>query len=149
MDPNFIHLRLHTEYSLSDGLLTIPSLVEKALAYSMPALAITDLSNLYATVKFYQAAIQLGIKPIIGVDLQLVNEKNNNHSSRLTLLCQTNLGYKNLLKLISRAYLEGQENGKPRIKKSWLENNSEGLIALSGGEEGDIGLALLSKDHET
>ena len=76
MEPTFVHLRLHTEYSLRDGILTIPGLMEKAAAYGMPAMAITDISNLYATVKFYQAAIETGVKPVIGVDLWVVNEKN-------------------------------------------------------------------------
>lgn len=147
MDPNFVHLRLHTEYSLSDGLLTISSLMEKATQFSMPAIAITDISNLYATVKFYQEAFKAGIKPIIGVDLWIAQSKPK-ESSRITLLCQTNEGYKNLLKLVSQSYLEGQQTDKPLIQKAWLETLSPGLIALSGGLEGDIAQALLSHDTE-
>lgn len=147
MQPNFVHLRLHTEYSLKDGLLVIPSLMEQAAAFGMPAIAITDLGNLYATVKFYTEAFRAGIKPIIGVDLGISHEKNPKESSRLTLLCQTNEGYKNLLKLVSRSYLDGQSSGKPLLQKSWIEEHSEGLIALSGAQEGDIGLALLAQDN--
>ena len=146
MKPNFVHLRLHTEYSLTDGLLQIPELMEKALSFQMPAIAITDLSNLYATVKFYQEAMSAGIKPIIGIDLYVVDDKNNNDQTRLTLLCQNNLGYKNLLKLISKSYLDGQSTGIPRIEKAWLESLSAGLIALSGAQEGDIGQAILAND---
>ena len=148
MNPAFIHLRLHTEYSLSDGIVTLSSLMEKATAIAMPAIAITDISNLYATVKFYQAAFQAGIKPIIGVDIWVVNDKKAKESYRLTLLCQTNEGYRNLLKLVSKSYLKGQATGKPLIEKSWLSSLSSGLIALSGGLEGDIGQAIL-EDEET
>jgi DNA polymerase-3 subunit alpha len=148
MEQYFVHLRLHTEFSLSDGLITLPGLMEKATAECMPALGITDLGNLYATIKFYQAAIAAGIKPIIGVDLRVVNEKHPKLSSRITLLCQSNVGYQNLLKLISKSYLEGQAEGGPTIQKSWLASLSEGLIALSGAMEGDIGQALLAKDPD-
>lgn len=150
MNPDFIHLRLHTEYSLSDGILAIPSLLEKTKANAMHSVAITDICNLYGTVKFYQQAWKAGIKPIIGVDIHLTNPENSNSKPfLLTLLCQNNEGYKNLLKLISKAHLEGQESGAPLIEKSWLETFADGLIALSGGMEGDIGQALLSKDLET
>src|SRR3990167_9546370 len=93
MGLNFIHLHLHTEYSIYDGLLTIPALIEKALAFRMPAIAITDLNNLYATVKFYQAAITAGIKPILGADLYIAHDKKTNEPYRFTFLCQTNQGY--------------------------------------------------------
>lgn len=147
MEPNFVHLRIHTEYSLSDGLLVIPSLMEKAAACHIPALAITDISNLYATVKFYQAALAAGIKPIIGVDLYVAGTGNDAKDSfLLTLLCQTQTGYQNLLKLISKSYLEGQQSGKPVVQRAWLEALSDGLIALSGAEEGDIGKAILAKN---
>lgn len=147
MEPTFVHLRLHTEYSLKDGLITISSLIEQTTAYAMPAIAITDLCNLYATVKFYQAAFKGGIKPIIGVDLRVVDENKPKDIYHLTLLCQSNAGYKNLLKLVSKSYLEGQASGQPIIKKSWLPSLSQGLIVLSGGQEGDIGRALLAQDQ--
>lgn len=147
MQPKFVHLRLHTEFSLSDGLLTIPALMEKAAASQMPAIGITDLSNLYATVKFYQAALDAGIKPIIGADLRILNEATKK-TERLTLLCQHNQGYKNLVKLISRSFLEGQQDGEPTIKKDWIASLSDGLIALSSMES-DIGLALLNHDTRT
>lgn len=148
MDPKFIHLRLHTEYSLSDGLLTIPTLMEKAAGFNMPAIAITDKANLYATVKFYQAAFKAGIKPIIGIDVQVANTPQAKESFLLTLLCQTHVGYKNLLHLVSRSYQEGQSTGLPLVQKAWLAACTEGLIALSGGLEGDVGQALLSRDQD-
>lgn len=148
MGKNFVHLHIHTEYSLSDGLLHIPTLMKKATEFGMPAMAITDLCNLYGTVKFYQAALAAGIKPIIGVDVWIENHHLPNTPSRLTLLCQSNEGYQHLLKLISRSYLEGQAQDKPIIQKEWLVEFSSGLIALSGGQEGDIGQALLAQDHE-
>ncbi len=149
MEENFIHLRIHTEYSLRDGLTVISSLMEKTAALNMPAIAITDLGNLYAAVKFYQAALQAGIKPIIGADLHLANPAQAQAPFRLSLLCQTQTGYKNLLKLISLSHLQGQSSGQPLVQREWLNTYHEGLIALSGAQEGDIGQALLVNDLET
>src|SRR5689334_14371256 len=104
MEPKFIHLRIHTEYSLSDGIVQIKPLIETAVKYNMPAVAVTDLNNLFAVVKFYQEALNMGVKPIIGADIWLENEKQLAQPFRLTLLCQNQLGYKNLLKLISQSY---------------------------------------------
>ncbi|OGT63035.1 MAG: DNA polymerase III subunit alpha [Gammaproteobacteria bacterium RIFCSPHIGHO2_12_FULL_45_12] len=150
MEPTFVHLRLHTEFSLSDGLLPIDTLMKFARESGMPALAITDLGNLYATIKFYKAALAHGIKPIIGVDLTVIDPKQPKTSGRLTLLCQNNQGYQNLLTLVSKSFLEGQQgHQKPTIQAAWLgEGLSNGLIALSGGMEGDIGQALLAQDQE-
>lgn len=147
MQPTFIHLRLHTEYSISDGLLTIPALMTKLIAFNMPAVAITDLCNMFATVKLYKAAIETGIKPIIGADIYIAKSLSSKQTYRLTLLCQNEEGYRNLVKLISRSYIEGQKTEKPIIQKSWLSEHSSGLIALSGAEEGDIGFALLSHNQ--
>src|SRR3990167_4641953 len=148
MEPKFVHLRLHTEFSLSDGLLQVPGIMDKATAYAMPAIAVTDLGNLYATIKFYKAAQAAGIKPIIGVDISIANDVNIEAPHRLTLLCQNNEGYQNLLKLVSRSFLEGQSTGdRPLVQKEWLNTLSTGLIALSGAEMGDIGQALLTRDQ--
>ena len=150
MEPSFIHLRLHTEYSIRDGLVRIPELMEKTKALKMPAVAFTDLGNLYATIKFYQEAVDEGIKPIIGVDLLVSDDiKANKDTYRLTLLCQNNTGYQNLLKLVSRSFLEGQVSGLPVVLQSWLSSDTDGLIALSGAHEGNIGKALLVNDLET
>ena len=149
MEPKFIHLRMHTEFSLSDGLLQVPGIMEKAANCAMPAVAISDLGNLYATVKFYQAAMSAGIKPIIGVDMRLVDEDKTEAPFRLTLLCQNNEGYQNLLKLVSKSFLEGQSLGdKPMVHKAWVEAHANGLIALSGAQQGDIGQALLARDYK-
>jgi DNA polymerase-3 subunit alpha len=146
MNTHFIHLRLHSEYSLSDGLIQIDELIEKTLDYQMPAVAITDQSNLFSVIKFYQAAINAQIKPLIGVDIWLENDKQANDPYRLTLFCQHIQGYKNLLELISRSFIEGQAHGKAIIQRAWLTELGEGLIVLSGAEEGDLGYALLENN---
>lgn len=150
MEPKFIHLRLHSEFSLKDGLLRVPDIMKKASEDHMPAVGITDLSNLYATVKFYTKALGAGIKPIIGVDVIIDEEhKSGNKRYRLTLLCQNNTGYQNLLKLVSRGYLAGQQDGEyATITKEWLEPLTDGLIALSGNHYGDIGQALLANNDK-
>jgi len=145
MSPGFVHLRLHSEYSLSDSVVRVPELIAAVAAAGMPAVAITDQNNLFAMVKFYRQALQGGVKPIIGVDLAVREEGERREPSRLTLLCQNQDGYRNLSRLISRAYLEGQERGVPRIERSWLSSaNLAGLIALSGALEGDVGRALVN-----
>lgn len=144
MNPSFIHLRLHTEYSLIDGLISIDELMEVAAKIGMPAIAVTDNTNLFATVKFYKAAIEAGIKPIIGADCWLFNPQQPKQPFRFTLLCQSAQGYQNLTRLITRTYLEGQQHGMPMLQWEWLQEGSAGLIVLSGGREGDIGQALLA-----
>ena len=146
MEPRFIHLRLHTEYSLIDGLVQIKPLVDEAVKCRMPAPAITDQANLFGMVKFYQAAMNVGVKPIIGADLWLENDTQAKQPFRLTVLCQNQQGYKNLLKLLSQGYREGQAHGKAIINRDWLKDETEGLIALSGAKEGDVGQALLADD---
>ncbi|MGD8796636.1 MAG: DNA polymerase III subunit alpha, partial [Thiohalophilus sp.] len=147
MDP-FVHLHLHTEYSLVDGLVRIKPLVKAAAKAGMPAVAVTDQCNLFGMVKFYKAAIAAGIKPIIGVDAWLYNEEDPNQPSRLVLLCQNNAGYLNLTRLVSRSYIEGQHRGQPTLSREWLQGCTDGLIALSGGREGDVGQALLNGNQE-
>jgi len=142
--PRFIHLHLHTEYSLIDGLIGVKPLMRALTAMHMPAVAITDHCNLFALVKFYRAAQSAGIKPIIGAEVSIANMPNDQKPSKLVLLCQNETGYKNLTRLISRAYLEGQHTDQPLIQKLWLADMCEGLIALSGGRLGDIGQAILA-----
>ncbi len=146
MEPRFIHLRLHTEYSLIDGLVQIDRLIDKAQQYRMPAVAVTDQSNLFSVVKFYQAAMSVKIKPILGADIWLENNKTPKDPYRLTLFCQNDRGYKNLLELISRSFVAGQAHGKAIIQRAWLTEFADGLIVLSGAEEGDLGQALLAHD---
>jgi DNA polymerase-3 subunit alpha len=143
MTASFVHLRLHTEYSIEDSVIRIHSLVERAKTLKLPALALTDQMNVFGAVKFYRAMIQAGIKPILGVDAYLENPNSQHNPFRCVLLCQNRQGYHRLLQLISRAYLERSSTHLPVIKKAWLEENSEGLIALSGGLKGDIGQALI------
>ena len=141
MSPSFVHLRLHTEYSLVDGLIRIKPLVKRVAAAGMPAVAVTDSSNLFALIKFYKAALVAGVKPIIGVDAWV---RRDEEPTRLVLLCQNQDGYRHLTQLVSRSFLEGQWQGRPVLDWTWLPGNTEGLIALSGGRDGELGSALLN-----
>jgi len=143
MSIEFVHLRLHTEYSLIDGVVRIKPLMKQVAAQGMPAVAITDHLNLFGLVKFFKAAQGAGIKPIAGVDL-LLDEGEGSPPSHLTLLCQNEAGYRNLTRLITRLYLEGQTGLQPLLQRDWLIPCASGLIALSGGRQGDVGRALLS-----
>ena len=155
MQSVFVHLHLHTEYSLVDGIVRVEPLVEAAAEAGMPAVAVTDQCNLFAMVKFYRAAQARGIKPIIGVELwvqgvapEADTQKASHGASplhRLVLLCQSDAGYRNLTRLVSRSYTEGQQRGIPIVHKDWITGSSEGLIALSGGRMGDVGQALLGR----
>jgi DNA polymerase-3 subunit alpha len=139
----FVHLRLHTEYSLIDSVVRVAPLMEAVAGAGMPAVALTDQNNLFAMVKFYRAALARGVKPLIGVDLLVREGTEREPPSRLTLLCQSQSGYRNVTRLVSRAYLEGQQRGVPMIERAWLTRETlEGLIGLSGAAEGDVGRAL-------
>jgi DNA polymerase-3 subunit alpha len=144
MPANFVHLRVHSEYSLVDSVVRIRDLVSGVAAAGMPAVALTDESSLFALVKLYARAESQGIKPLIGADLWLAKSAEVDHTSRVTLLCQNEEGYRNLSRLVSRSYLEGQQHGLPVVEHAWLSAHSAGLIALSGAREGDLGLALLA-----
>jgi DNA polymerase-3 subunit alpha len=147
--PSFVHLRVHTEYSLVDGVVRVPQLMEAAAAAGMPAVALTDECNLFAMVKFYRAALSAGVKPIVGVDLLLREPGERAEPSRFTLLCQNLEGYRNLTRLLSRAYLEGQRRDVPLLERAWLTPQSvRGLIALSGAQAGDIGRALTGRRRD-
>lgn len=144
--PSFIHLKVHSEYSLVDGLVRVPELVNKAVELSQPAIALTDFANFYALIKFYSAAIAKGVKPLCGCDLLVTGDKGENNSGVFTFLIKNNEGYQNLIKLISKSYKEGQRRGKVFTQANWIEEYSTGLIVLSGAREGDIGQALLNED---
>ena len=144
MTSPFIHLHVHSEYSLADGIIRIDDLIDSANRLGMPAVAVTDLGNLFAMVKFYRTAVAAGIKPIIGADVWVVNPTDTLKPFRLLLLCQNSTGYRNLCRLLTDAYRLGQHQGKPCINKDWLADHTNGLIALSGAQAGDIGQALLS-----
>ncbi len=144
----FVHLRLHTEYSLTDSTIRIKPLMKAVEKAGMPSVAITDLNNFFGLVKFYKAAMGAGIKPVFGVDILLVDETGSDTLFHLILLCQSNTGYRNLTKLISRAWQQGQVLGIPRMQRSWVAEFSEGVIMLSGGRDGDVGQALLAGNTE-
>ena len=149
--PTFIHLRMHSEYSVSDGIVRIDDVVEKAVADNMPALALTDLSNLFGMVKFYERARSRGIKPIIGCEVWIENESDRDKPSRLLLLCKSYSGYLLLCRLLSRAYRENQYRSRAEVKKSWFNSNeigTEGLIALSGGHLSEINMVLTQDDFD-
>ena len=141
--PHFIHLRLHTEYSIVDGLVRIDDAIKSAAQDHQPALAITDLSNLFGMVKFYKAARSKGIKPIIGCDVWISNEEQRDKPSRLLLYVKNHTGYLQLCELLSQSWLINQHLGRAEIRREWLEALPPGgLIALSGAQFGDIGLAI-------
>src|SRR5260370_8763259 len=132
MSPGLVHLRLHTEYSLGDSVVRVPELVTAVAAAGMPAVAVTDQSNLFAMVKFYREALKAGVKPLVGVDLLVREEGERQPPTRLTLLCQSPGGYRNLARLVSRAYPEGQERGTPCLDRGSLSPpHLDGLIGLS------------------
>lgn len=147
--PAFVHLRCHSEYSIVDGIVRIDDYVKQALADKIPALALTDLSNLFGAIKFYKAARSKGIKPIIGCDIWLENTENRDQPSRLLLLCQSQAGYLLLCQLLSRAFLTNQYRGRAEFKREWfVECGTEGLILLSGAQTGDVGQACLQDNLE-
>jgi DNA polymerase-3 subunit alpha len=144
----FVHLRTHTEFSVVDGTLRVDDAVSRAAADGQAALAITDLSNLFATVKFYGKARKAGVKPLIGADVWLQPQGGDKQPSRLLLLVQNKRGYLNLCELLSRAWLSNQQRSQAWLEWDWLEQLHEGLIALSGADMGAIGQALLARDVE-
>ena len=149
MSGSFVHLHCHTEYSLVDGIVRIKPLVGAVSEAGMPAVAVTDQGNLFAMVKFYRAAIGKGVKPIVGADLWVEDPEAPEGRSRVILLCRNAVGYRCLTRLISRSYMEGQHGETPVVARAWLEEDHEGMIALSGGAEGEVGRALLAGDAET
>ncbi|MGO2418984.1 MAG: DNA polymerase III subunit alpha [Vibrio casei] len=142
-DPKFVHLRVHSDYSMVDGLSKVPPLVKKVAEYGMPAMALTDFTNLCGLVKFYSTAHGCGIKPIIGADFTLQSSEFGDELTKITVLAKNNAGYKNLTLLISEAYQRGHVQHQPVIDKEWLVNHKDGLIILSGGRVGEVGRALL------
>ena len=145
MSEQFVHLHLHTDYSLVDGLVRIKPLIKAVADAGMPAIAVTDQHNLFAAVKVYKTAQQSGVKPIIAADLRLRDPDDSKKSSRFVVLCQNTEGYLNLSRLLSRAYMEGQHLGVPMLDLDWLDGQTDGLICLAGGREGILGKALLNK----
>jgi DNA polymerase-3 subunit alpha len=149
MKADFVHLHLHTEYSLADSVIRVSELVEAAAAAGMPAVAVTDHCNMFAVVKFYKAALNAGIKPILGADVLVAEADERAPQDKLVLLCRNDEGYANLKRLVTRSYLEGQRNGIPIIQSNWLDSDSvSGLIALSAARDGALGRLLLEGQED-
>ena len=148
LPPRFIHLRLHSEYSISDGIVRLSDVVARAAADQQPALALTDLGNLFGLVKFYNAARYSGVKPIAGADVWIASDPDSSDSerpTRLLLLVRSPDGYRQLCELLSRAYLGPRVRGRAEVsRRSLMEVGCDGLIALSGGPQGDVAEALLA-----
>lgn len=143
---SFVHLRNHSEFSIQDGLLRVKELASLAKTAAMPAIALTDLTNFYGLIKFQKACFASGVKPIYGIDIQWLDE--NDESYELTLLAQNEQGYRNLMALISRAYVDGQDHRGSYVKRSWIAECSDGVIALSGAMQGDVGRAIVTNNME-
>ncbi len=148
MNETFVHLHVHSEYSLVDGIIRIESFLDTVSENKFPAVAITEFGNLFSLVKFYQQAEKRGIKPIIGAEIILYEADSSLDSSRLVLLCQNVSGYQNLTRIITRSYVEGQHQGVPHVNREWLTGNTEGLIALSCAGHGNIGQAILANNMD-
>jgi DNA polymerase-3 subunit alpha len=145
---NFVHLRVHSDYSMMDGLNKVKPLISNIKKLGMPAVAITDQMNMCGLVKFYSAAHDNGIKPIVGADFWVQSTELEDSIFRLTILAINNAGYKNVTLLISKAYLRGSVKDKAVIDQQWLIEHAEGLIILSGGRAGDLGLTLTKGNVE-
>ena len=142
----FVHLHIHTEFSLVDGICRVSQLVDHAKKLDMQALAITDVANIYGAIKFYKKCMMRGIKPIIGVDLAVANHQNISLNSRLVLLCRNNDGYRFLCELLSKIHLSEGKGNELISDKKLFKDGGKNLIALSGGLSGDIGQALIAEN---
>ncbi len=143
MTTTFVHLRLRTEFSLIDSVVRIKPLVKKLVEMGMPACAITDHCNFYGLIKFYNAAQGAGIKPIAGCDFWMNGSDPDDAPTLLTCLAMNEAGYKSITELISRAFQKGQRQGVPYVERDWVVEFGEGVILLSGGKLGDVGMALV------
>ncbi|RLT92653.1 DNA polymerase III subunit alpha [Ketobacter sp.] len=148
MTQPFVHLRVHSEYSLVDGLVRIKPLAKQCSEMAMPALALTDFCNMFALVKFQRATMDAGIKPIYGADVLIESVQPDEPPSQVVLLAKSLQGYRNLTELVSESYLHGQKLDKAIISRDYLSQKTEGLICLSGGKQAEIGRALLSGKQE-
>ena len=133
--PRFVHLRMHSEFSIADGIVRVEEAVKKAAADGMPALAITDASNLFGAIKFFEAARAAGVQPVIGCDVWITNERNRDSAYRVTLICRNQPGYLALCEILSRAHAENHWRGRAEVRREWLRG-LQGLIVLSGAEAG-------------
>ncbi|MFD2256681.1 DNA polymerase III subunit alpha [Luteolibacter algae] len=156
MSDSFVHLHLHTEFSLLDGMIRTKELAARAAELGMPAVAMTDHGNLFGAIEFYQSCLKAGVKPILGCEIYLAPEAmsqkkkilNRKSATHLTLLAETDEGWKNLSKLVSIGHLEGSYNGKPRVDRDILRAHSDGIICLSGCISGPVNEWLLKGEQE-
>ena len=145
MKYGYVHLRVRTEYSLVDSIIRIKSLVSQVAEAGMPACAITDFHNFFGLIKFYKAAQAAGIKPVCGCDFRMAPLDDESKPSTFTLLAMNDMGYRNITTLISLSFQQGQKHGEPYVRREWLSECAEGVIALSGARHGEIGQALVGK----
>ena len=147
--PRYVHLRLHSEYSVTDGIVRIGDAVKRAAGDGMPAMAVTDLGNLFGLVKFYTGARGKGVKPIAGADVWIANPDSPDDAYRLLLLARNRVGYQQLCELLSKAYLVEGRRDRAEIRREWFgELGCDGLIALSGAHLGDVDEALLNGNFD-
>jgi len=146
-NSGFVHLRIHSEYSMVDGICRINPTLDRIAELEMPAAAFTDHMNFCGLIKFYKKCRANGIKPIAGVDLWVNDETGEHDNFRIAILCMNETGYLNAKILISKAYQENQKRGIPIVDKNWFKDFNQGLIVLSGGKDGDVGQALLAGNH--
>ena len=147
--PRFVHLRLHSEYSITDGIVQIDQAISTAAADGMPALGISDLANLFGMVKFYKGARGAGVKPIVGVDAWIQNDVERDKPFRVLLICRNREGYGQLCELLTRAYLDNKYRGRAEMQRAWLEGTAASeLLCLSGAMQGDVGVALTNGNVE-
>ena len=140
---DFVHLHVHSEYSLVDGIIRVNELVDLSVEHGYHSIALTDLTNLFGLLEFYRSSRAKGLKPIIGSEVNVAKDSDS-LVAPIVLLAKNKQGYINLTKLVSKAYVEGQVKGQPVVLFKWLEDYSDGLIALSGGLEGHIGNSILA-----
>ena len=141
MQPKFVHLRFHSEYSITDGIVRLNPAIKQMKEWGVGAFGQTDLMNMFGSVRFYESCHKEGIKPILGCDLWITNEEDPAHPFRLTVYCMDHDGYHSLCVLLTRAWLENQchVKGRGEVKESWLAGEgTKGLIGISGGPEGEI-----------
>ena len=148
LNTSFVHLRLHSEYSIVDGAVRIDDAISAAVSDQMGALALTDLGNVFGLVKFYQAARKEGLKPIVGSDVWITNPEERDKPFRLQLLVKNHQGYLNLCEVLTKASLTNQYKGRAEVDPIWFKDHGEGLIALSGARFGDVGVALLANQED-
>ena len=149
MEPQFVHLRMHSEFSVTDSTVRLDSAIGKVKEQNVGALGLTDFNNIFGGLIFYTHAMKAGVKPIVGCDLVIENPADRDKPYRMAVLCENHDGYKNLCEILTKAWLKNQYMGRGETKLEWLFEQNEGLIMLSGGPEGILAqLCLAGKGKE-